>query len=269
MIPVALNLYRIRSDPGPAGELFRSIQRQKDQYQGIWIVSPEGRVLAAHHEVRNHARWADEVLATIDAGLRAFGEVAPRPVAPEALLPQPGVGRRADGGVVLALSARYLHEGRPDGPPVIDRLSLSAADWAGLAPAPAALRTLAQQQRPWRVPEAVARQLCRGLSPVSDRSTMPEPEDVTAVELIGTVRGDRGGEPWIEYAGSIAAVSTRDGRTRRAEARIEGALRYRGGTPSELHLLLHGVYRDAPPYDAPREIGALFEWRATAAPATM
>jgi hypothetical protein len=42
LVPVAVNLYKVRAAKDASGELFRSIQRQKDQYQGIWIVSPEG-----------------------------------------------------------------------------------------------------------------------------------------------------------------------------------------------------------------------------------
>ena len=39
-VPVALNLYKIRVEKGEAGDFFRSVQKQKDQYQGLWVVSP-------------------------------------------------------------------------------------------------------------------------------------------------------------------------------------------------------------------------------------
>ena len=65
-VPVALNLYEIREAQDAGGELFRHIRRQKPQYQGIWIVAPDGQVLAAHHDVQDRAQWPQEVLAVID-----------------------------------------------------------------------------------------------------------------------------------------------------------------------------------------------------------
>jgi hypothetical protein len=50
-VPVALNLYKIRQDQGEAGDFWRSVQKQKPNYQGLWLVSPEGKVLAAHQDM--------------------------------------------------------------------------------------------------------------------------------------------------------------------------------------------------------------------------
>ena len=77
-MPVAVNLYKTRNAQDAGGELFRSVQRQKDQYQGIWIVSPDGKVLAGHHEIKSHETWTQEVIATTDAALKIFGSVPPR-----------------------------------------------------------------------------------------------------------------------------------------------------------------------------------------------
>ena len=49
-VPVAVNLYLTRTDKGPGGELFRSVQRQMDQYQGFWMVSPDGKALGKYHD---------------------------------------------------------------------------------------------------------------------------------------------------------------------------------------------------------------------------
>src|SRR5207248_17159 len=90
-VPVAVNLYKIREAPGSAGDLFRSVQRQRSQYQGIWIVSPDGKVLAGHHEVKNPTQWAREVLDTIVAALAACRPVQARePIATD---PIPNRGR--------------------------------------------------------------------------------------------------------------------------------------------------------------------------------
>ena len=40
---MAVSLQRIRTDPA-AKDWFRSLGRQKDQYQGVWIVSPDDKV---------------------------------------------------------------------------------------------------------------------------------------------------------------------------------------------------------------------------------
>ena len=51
LVPVAVNLYKVRRAKDAGGDLFRSIQRQKDQYQGIWIVSPEGQKAIADYKI--------------------------------------------------------------------------------------------------------------------------------------------------------------------------------------------------------------------------
>ena len=75
-----MNLYHIRVAKDAGGDLFRSAQQQKSQYQGIWILSPEGNVLAAHQDYKSPETWAAEVLSTIDSALERFGPVQSRPV---------------------------------------------------------------------------------------------------------------------------------------------------------------------------------------------
>lgn len=111
-VPAAINLYRTRQAKDESRELFLSIQAQKDQYQGIWIVSPEGKVLSGRHDYKDFENGARELLETIDAGLAAFGPVTPRrePSAQTItdLLPLRGTGTRPDGGVELALYVRQV-----------------------------------------------------------------------------------------------------------------------------------------------------------------
>jgi hypothetical protein len=79
-VPVAVNLYKVRQAKDEGGESFRSIQRQKDQYQGIWIVSPAGKVLAGHHEFKSRETWTQEVLETANAAVKSFGPLPPRQI---------------------------------------------------------------------------------------------------------------------------------------------------------------------------------------------
>src|SRR5262249_46423439 len=183
-VPVAVNLYKVRQAKDAGGELFRSVQRQKDQYQGIWIVSPAGKVLAGHHEFQSREAWTQEVLDTANAGLKAFGAVSPRKVKPGDSLPFRGQGTQPGGTVCLAVYARQMLGGgksnvpagvaasrhwlwdgalRPDGPAVIDSLTLTAKEWAALTP------PKNQVGSTWAAPETGARQFGLVLMPTSSQ----------------------------------------------------------------------------------------------------
>jgi hypothetical protein len=237
--------------------LFRSVQRQKDQYQGLWLVSPAGKVLAGHHDFQDARSWSREVLDTLDAGLKAFGPVQPRQVKPTDPLPYRGLGAGPDGTVTLALYTRYLHQGRPDGPAVIDSLTLTAGQWGAFLPPAATAGT------DWPLPEPVARQLCRGVSPSSDQSTMPRPGEVTTVRLTGRVVEVKGGIAHLHYRGEIAARHTCEGKASHGQAQLLGLGAYdvKARRLQSLLLLFEGTHRSPPPYDrAARETGAVLEW---------
>jgi hypothetical protein len=257
-VPVAVNLYKVRAAKDAGGALFRSVQKQRDQYQGIWIVAPDGQVLAGHHEVKDHKSWTREVLATIDDALKAFGPVTRREAGRVAPLPYRGLGVRPDGGITLAITVRYTYAGRPEGDGVIDSLTLPEADWAGLTP------PVAGGSRGWTVPEPVARRFSRILSPNSDQSTMPRPEEVTAVRLAGRVLAIEDGRVRLAYEGTIAASHTYEGKVSHAEARLTGAGSYevKSGRLLSFLLVADGTYRMAPPYDKDlRTTAAAVEWR--------
>src|SRR5207249_4423658 len=115
------------------------------------ILSPDGGLLAAHQDYKSAETWTPEVLATIDAALKACGPVPARQARPADPLPHRGAGVQPDGSVSLAVFTRYVAGGgrqcapaavesgslwlwngdlRPDGPPVIDTLTLSQAEWS-------------------------------------------------------------------------------------------------------------------------------------------
>jgi hypothetical protein len=274
-------LYKVRQAKDAGGELFRSIQRQKDQYQGIWIVSPAGKVLAGHHEFKSRESWSQEVLDTAKAALKAFGAVPPRQVKLTDPLPFRGQGTQSDGSVCLAIYARQMLGGgkrsvpagvhasrhwlwdgalRPDGPAVIDSLTLTAKEWTALAP------PKNQVGSSWTVPETAARQFCRVLIPSSDQSAMPRPDDAKLARLEGTVESIEDGLARIRLRGKWEAVHLQEGdekRPLRGEATAEGLAIYdvRRQAMHSMLLVFSGTY--GPPNDeSVCASGAVVEWQS-------
>jgi hypothetical protein len=279
-VPVAVNLYKVRQAKDAGGELFRSVQRQKDQYQGIWIVSPEGQVLAGHQDFQSRETWTREVLDTANLALKAFGAAPPRQVKSIEPLPFRGHGTQPDGSVCLAVYARQMLGGgrrnvpanvavsrhwlwdgalRPDGPAVIDSLELTAKEWASLAP----LKN--QIGLTWTVPDAVARKFCRVLIPSNDQSGMPRPEDAKLARLEGTVASVEDGQARIRLTGTWEAVHLQEGEAKRplrGAATAEGLAIYDINRRAMHSLLL--VFSGG--YGRPKDehvcaAGAVVEWQ--------
>jgi hypothetical protein len=140
---------------------------------------------------------------------------------------------------------------------VIDSLTLPAGRWEAFLPPAATAGT------DWALPEAVARQLCRGLSPSSDQSTMPRPAEVTAVRLTGRVIEVKDGIARLRYQGEIAARHTYEGKALHGQAQVVGLGAYdvKAQRMQSLRLLFEGTHRSPPPDDqAARETGAVVEW---------
>ena len=279
-MPVAVNLYKVRQAQDAGGELFRSAQRQKDQYQGIWILSPQGRVLAGHHEFKSQATWAQEVIETLDAALKTFGPVTSRPVPTTNPLPFRGHGVQPDGSVSLAIYARQMRGGgreqvpaglaasrhwlwdgdlRPDGPPVIDSLTLTAKEWATLAPPSSRVGTT------WQVPEAVVRRFGRLLIPSSDQSSMPRPNDATLARLTAKIESVEDGAARLRLTGALEAVHLQEGdrqRPLRGAATAEGKAIYdlKQQALESVLLVFSGSY-GRPKDEAVCAAGAVVEWQ--------
>ena len=95
---------------------------------------------------------------------------------------------------------------KPDGPPVIDTIPLTAGEWTSFAPVKAVVGT------EWVVPEAIARKFSRALSPSSDQSTMPRPEEATVAELKAKVESVEAGQARIRLAGHWEMKHIYDGK---------------------------------------------------------
>jgi hypothetical protein len=285
-VPAAINLYKTRKATNGSRELFLSIQRQKDQYQGIWIVTPDGKVLAGKHDYEDFNNGARELLETIDAGLRAFGPVTRRQVAPTNPLPLRGKGMRPDGGVDLALYGRQMLGGgrdrmppgidpgrawiwdgsyRPDGPTMIDTLTLDAGEWRAFAPAQVAAG------HKWTIPDAVARKFVRLLSSSSDQSMMPRPQETKAAELKAKVEAVEGERARVRLRGRWEAVhvmedlpETSPYRVTYVAATAEGRATWDAGRNAMTSFLLvfDGTFRCGKPDAEPGRTGGVAEWHA-------
>jgi hypothetical protein len=282
LVPAAINLYKARQATDGSRELFLSIQRQKDQYQGIWIVSPEGKVLAGRHDYKDFKNGAVELSETIDAGLKAFGPVEPRQAKQTNPLPYRGAGMTPDGGVVFALYGRqvlgggrdtipqgidsshaWLWDGafRPDGPIMIDSLPVQAEEWAVLAPPKVELGAT------WSVPGAIARKFTRLLSTSSDQSGMPKPEDAKVAELEAAVESIDGGAARIRYRGRWDMMHLVEGDAKRptyGSATAQGIALYDMANKSmrSLFLVFEGTIRSGSPDATPNRTAAVIEWTA-------
>jgi hypothetical protein len=280
-VPVAVNLYEVREAQDAGGELFRSVQRQKDQYQGIWIVSPEGEVLAGIHDYQDFENGANELLETIDAGLAAFGPVERRDVPATAPLPFRGTGIEPDGNVSLALYVRHVLGGgrggmpahiepsrawlwdgeyRMDGPAVIDTLTLTAEELRALTPAKTEPHTR------WKVPEPLARKFVRVLSATSDQAWMPLPEEAEVAELEAEVKSVKDGLAHIWLAGRWETVHAVEGNREKlhygaAEATGVAVVDLARETMLSLLLVFDGTIRVGSPESPVVRTGAVVEWR--------
>jgi hypothetical protein len=282
-MPAAINLYLVRKATDGSRELFLSVQRQKDQYQGVWIISPEGRVLAGRHDYKDFHNGAVELLETIDAGLKPFGAVMPREAKPANPLPYRGLDVQPDGGVSLALYGRQMLGGgrhtipagmevggsawywdgalRPDGPVMIDTLALTAGEWAAFAPQKIEVGAT------WRVPEGVARKLTRLLSASSDQSAMPRPEDAKVAEIRATIESVEGGVARIGFLGRWEMMHLVEGDAKRptyGAALAEGTAHYDVDrkTMRSLLLVFSGTIRSGRPDGPLNRTGAVAEWKA-------
>ncbi len=271
-VPAALNLYRTRDEKSPSGDLLRRFIKQKQMYQGMWIVDNDGKVLAAHGQFEeDRAKWARQVDELLAEGLKKFGaKLSAREPEKKDLLPFRGKGVQAEGKVTLALSTRYVHQGKGLDFGVFDTIHLSAEQFAEFAP------PKAKKGETWTVTKETASQFSRCLSVFSDQSHMPLPREVTDVAFTGAVAEVKDGKATLTFAGRIAAVHEHTflkGKTNSGKATLRGIAVYDVAKQEmlSLHAVLEGTYRQFQPYDKEdNPLAACVEWvreeRAVQAP---
>src|SRR5262245_58023529 len=217
----------MRDAKGEAGDFFRSVYNQKPQYQGLWLVSPDGRVLAA--SVDGNPDWTKKVLTALKSGMNVFGTIAPRRVRPTNPLPYRGIGSRPDGGVTLAVTDKVIvvqdltQKLAPSQIAAMNlgSVSLSGAEWSVLAPPEARVGSQ------WAIPQAVGRQFFPLLNPTDAK--FAGPGEVTDVQLAGRVVSVRDGIAYLTYGGRIAATHRGTKSEAREGQEYSSALKMVGG----------------------------------------
>jgi hypothetical protein len=239
------------------------VQKQRPaQYQGLYLVAADGKVLASHQNFKSDKTWPQEVLADLQPGVKAFGDIKPRAVEVADPLPNRGVGIRADGSTCLAVFLRYPIKGIPlrELPnPTIDSLVLTTEDLKELVPAKAAVGT------EWTISEAVGRKFHRVLGP-GDEDTMPRLHEVQSASFVGRVKSMEGSIASLTYEGTIAGsheTQSNKGKCR-GEARLVGVgtCDVKTGRLLSLVWVFDGKYR--PPKASDKQVlpySGVVEWR--------
>jgi hypothetical protein len=284
LVPVALNRHEVVGAKGEAGDFFRSIynQTQHFQYQGLWLVTPDGRRLADNGgPYGDLSRSPKAALAALQAGVKKFGTLSLRRVSHKESLPYRGVGVRPDGSVNLAVSDRPLGDrdlSRPYKPSEVihqirlGSVNLTGAEWSALAPPDVRVGSR------WTIPESVGVRFYPLLDQVYE--IFHSPKDVTTVELVGRVASERDGIAHLVYGGNIEGLH----KSMRGEANpgqevfsrmkmISGVGSYdiRSGQMLSLTWVWLARYADyfIPPYRGePGRVASVLEWRRGDAKAT-
>jgi hypothetical protein len=234
-------------------------------------VTPDGKtLLSAFQELPPGVSPTSEamtkgLLTAIQEALHKVGSLPPRPIAHFQLNPDRGIGFRSDGSIRTALTVRYVFNGKPEGDPMLDSVVLTAAQQQAFAPPQ---RTVGAR---YTLPDAVSRLFVRALSPASDLSTMPTPQDARTAHLTAEVTAIHQEQARIRLTGNWQAVHLSEGDATRpiqAAATADGILEYdlRRRRMRSLLLVMDGTYRLFPPYDSLQHTGAVVEWQAGSAP---
>jgi len=260
-VPVAVNLYLIRADKGPGGDLFRSVSKQMDQYQGFWMASPEGKALGKYHDWKGDPAvpLAKRVVMMVEDALKAYGPVTPRDVQACDHLPHRGRGVQADGSVNVALYGRLLHQGKSDGPMMLDSVTLKSSEWARFAPPESG-------SKEWAIPETTARSLARSVLSPGDSAGVFRPEDFTQAELQAKVESVQGGKARISLTGTWRAAGLYGGEKGHpygASASAEGFALFDVEKKSmDSFFLLYSGKTWGKTETPARETGGVAEWTA-------
>jgi hypothetical protein len=233
--------------------------------QGLWAVTPEGKVLAFHYHkpksgesyAQGQRRWVDDTIQMIRDGIKEAGPLDTRvvKVRPDPLADR-GRGVSKDGGARFAVSV--VAEG---GPPVVDSIHLNAEDWTAFSPKDGKATTDLE----WTLPQEAARKFTPALSPMTDPIFSPRPDDAKTAKITAKIIRVEGGVAVIRYTGEWETFHNRDGDPKfpiRSAATGEGigVFDTQKGKLTNLVWVLKGSYCNSPPAGKWKPTAAVIEW---------
>ena len=77
MVPVALDYQKVQNPRTRESRFMRPLMKQRNQEQGVWIFSPDGKALGG---MVGFGDMVGKTRRVIDNALKAFGKVTPRKV---------------------------------------------------------------------------------------------------------------------------------------------------------------------------------------------
>jgi hypothetical protein len=267
-VPIAVDKQKLIHDQN-ARERFADERKIAEKFTGgntgklaVHLLTPDGEPLTSKEIFRMQS--AGEVLATLKEAVAKFGPVPVRRIAPTWQAPDRGFGVRPDGSVRLAAHVRHTDRQDYTARPVFDSIILTKDQWSGLQPPDRGPGST------YRVPDPVARQFSRILSASSDLSNLIRPDDLTTVELSGTVSAPArdaaaaSGHLQVTLTGKLAGTRpyVNGGDPLPGQARLAGILQLdSAGQPIRLLIVFDGTFKM--PWDkSARPTAAVVEWQA-------
>ncbi len=266
MVPVALNANRIPENE--AGAFFRAIMATNKMPQGLWIVSPAGKVLAYHYfraqsgekPSRGKARWLSETLEFIDAGLKAYGPVTTRRVSHNNLFPERGCGFAEGKGIRLSAYVIQVRKGRREGDPVVDSVFWKEEMWQALIPPKLELDTR------WAIPEGLLRSCAPVMSYYTDSLYTPQAQDMKKVEMQARVVAIETNRILIRLDGLFASEHYRENNPKLPISSSASATGYVTYDPLKkkmdtILIVFKGDYKNVPPWNTRSRFASVLEWQ--------
>ena len=262
-MPVALNADRL---PDSAeGKFFRALLKQWPQ--GLWVVTPEGKVLGFHYHKpkpgesysEGQARWVRETATMIGDAVKDAG---PLPLRDAKKKPDPfanrGKGTNPEGGVRLAVSVMALRNGKQEGPPVVDSIFVNGEQWTEFRP-----KGAVKVGQEWTLSEETANHFAPAFSPMTDSIFSPKPEDVTRAKVTAKIERVTESVAVVRFTGSWETAHDRDKDPKfpiRTTATGEGIGVLEKGKLTSLTWLLSGTFQNGTNGKLQRT-AAIVEWK--------
>ncbi len=196
MIPLAVDYQNVMRRRSKESQFLLPLMKKKTgDKQGVWIFSPQGKVLGG--PLSGFGNMIQKTKDLVENSLKHFGPVTPRKWDVVDTRPYRGKGVRSDGSVCLAEYVRS--RGRSNiRTPVISSVVLSKKDFKAFAP-----RNVADGAE-WTLPNSVAKKLCRVASPMCYQHA-PQPDGVTGVTIKARVSRVRNGLAEVHYKGRMSS----------------------------------------------------------------